>query len=102
MITCKCPYCGSEMFQVSDNIFACSKMECSVGHLSVPLQYVEDLHKYKQALDVARIQYLVITEHWLKALYYHQPQHIHDRIMEFMAHYDKRINEVLKRTNNDR
>lgn len=92
MITCKCPYCGSEMFQVSDNIFACSKTECSVGHLSVPLQYVEDLNNCVQVLEKCYEIAKSVRGN-------RQLQTSDIKPTDFIM---AEINKVLKRTNNDR
>lgn len=46
----RCPYCGSEMVGNMTSPI-CANPKCEFYQVPVPLEYVEDLHKYRQVLE---------------------------------------------------
>lgn len=47
-----CPYCGSEMF-INNPTLICHNHKCEFYGAPIPLQYVEDVHKLRNAINVA-------------------------------------------------
>lgn len=47
-----CPYCGSEMIGNMTSPI-CRNPKCEFCDIPIPLQYVEDMHKLRNAINVA-------------------------------------------------